>query len=202
MTKIQMRKIHSDWLNPHIRVDGTPLLTKNYFFFNLYIVNYLHFWHKIILVFTLLLNLLLKVIFSLQNSNLMYSVEFSPVLVQIQVRMDVPIQVWNVMEVMRRDCKEHHMTQVHMKENLLKEMQMMEKVSEHVGMNYPEIPDSRFVASLWEEAGSAENPITIDKYEGFSETMTPQNTPPQQQPAVEPRPAVHSIENPQNSSAA
>ena len=25
-------------------------------------------------------------------------------------------------------------------------MQMMEEVSDHVGMNYPEIPDSRFVA--------------------------------------------------------
>ena len=29
----------------------------------------------------------------------------------------------------------------------------------------------------WEEAGSAENSIIIDEDEGFSETMTPQNTP-------------------------
>ena len=29
----------------------------------------------------------------------------------------------------------------------------------------------------WEEAGSAENPITVDEDEVFSETMTPQNTP-------------------------
>ena len=45
-------------------------------------------------------------IFSVQNSNLMYSVEFSPDLVQIQVReivsgvfltrMDIPIQVWHI----------------------------------------------------------------------------------------------------------
>ena len=49
-------------------------------------------------------------------------------------------------------------------------MQMTEEVSEHVGMNYPKISDSRIVAQpvdnfffSWEEAGSAENPITIDE---------------------------------------
>ena len=77
------------------------------------------------------------------NSNLMYSVEFSPDLVQIQVRetvsgvflarRDVPIQVLHMVEVMRR----YHMTQVPMTENQLEEMQMMEEVSEHVRMNYP-----------------------------------------------------------------
>ena len=149
----------------------------------------------------------------------MYSVECSPDLVQIQVRetvsgvflarMDIPIQVWHMVEVMRRDFNEHHMTQVPMTENQLEEMLMMEGVSDHVGMIYSDIPDSRFVAQPvddllfpWEEAGSAENPITIDEDEGFSETMTPQNTPPQQPPAMEPRPALRSIENLQNSSAA
>ena len=78
-----------------------------------------------------------------------------------------------------------------------------------MGKNYPEIPDSRFVAQpvedflfLWEEAGSAEIYITINEDEGFSETMTPQNTPPQQAPAMEPRPALRSIDRLQNSSAA
>ena len=157
-------------------------------------------------------------IVSVQNSNLMYSVEFSPDLVQIQVRervsgvfltrMDIPIQVWHMVEVMLRDFNEHHMTQVPMTENQLEEKQMMEEVSDHVGMNYPKIPDSRFVAQPvddflipWEGAGSAENPITNDEHEGFSETMTPQNTPPQQPPATERRPALRSIENLQNSSA-
>ena len=81
-------------------------------------------------------------------------------------------------------------------------MQMMEEVSDHVWMNYPEVPDSRFVAQPvddflfpWEEAGSAENILTIDADEGFSETMTPQNTPRQQPPAMETRPALRSIEN-------
>ena len=156
-------------------------------------------------------------IFSVQNSNLMYSVEFSHDLVQIQVRetvsgvflarMDIPIQTWHMVEVMRRDSNEYHMTQVPMTENQLEEMQMMGEVFDHVGMNYPEIPDSRFVAQPvddflfpWEEAGSAENPITIDEDEGFSETMTPPA--PQKPPAMEPRPALRSIENLQNSSAA
>ena len=94
------------------------------------------------------------------------------------------------------------MTQVPMTENQLEEMQMMEEVSDHVGMNYPKIPDSRFVAQPvddflfpWEEARSAEKPITIDEDEGFSETMTPQNTTPQQPPAMEPRPALRCVEN-------
>ena len=61
-------------------------------------------------------------------------------------------------------------------------MQLMEEVSDPVGMNYPEIPDSRSVAHSvddflfpWEEAGSAEKPITMDEDEGFSETMLPQS---------------------------
>ena len=156
-------------------------------------------------------------IFSVQNSNLMYFVEFSPDLVKVHVRetvsgvflarMDIPIQVWHMVEVMRRDFSEHHMMQVPITENQLGTMQMMAEVSELVGMNYPEIPDSRFVAQPvddflfpWEEAGSAENPITIDEDEGFSETMTP--SVPQQPPAMEPRPALRSIGNLQNSSAA
>ena len=49
--------------------------------------------------------------------------------------------------------------------------------------------------------GSTEKFIAIDENEGFSETM-PQNKPPQQPPAMEPRPALCFIEKLQNSSAA
>ena len=63
---------------------------------------------------------------------------------------------------MRRDFHEHHLTQLPVTENQLEEMQMMEEVSEHVGMDYSEVPDSRFVAQAvedflfpWEEARSA-----------------------------------------------
>ena len=68
---------------------------------------------------------------------------------------------------------------------------MMEEVSGHGKMNYPAITDLRFLAQPVEdflfpreEAGSGENLITSDEDEGFSETMTPQNTPPQQPPAL------------------
>ena len=101
------------------------------------------------------------------------------------------------------------MMQVPITENQFGTMQMTEEVSEHVGMNYPEILDSRYVAQPvdnfffpWEEEGLVENPILIDEDEGLSETMTPQNTPPQQPPAMKPRPALRSIESLQNSSAA
>ena len=83
----------------------------------------------------------------------------------------------------------------------------MEEVSEHVGMNYPNTLDSRFVAQpvdcfpfSWEE-GSVENPIPIEKGEGFSEPRTPVSEPPKLSPAMEARPALRSIENLQNSSA-
>ena len=77
----------------------------------------------------------------------MFSVEFSVDLVQIQARetvcgvflalLNIPIQVWHMVKVMRRDFNEQHITQVLMTENQLGEMQMMEEVAEHVGMNYP-----------------------------------------------------------------
>ena len=62
----------------------------------------------------------------------MFSVEFSPDLVQIQVRetvsgaflarMDIPIQVWHMVEVMQRDFNEHHRTQVPITENQFRTM--------------------------------------------------------------------------------
>ena len=65
----------------------------------------------------------------------MFLVEFSADLVQIQVRetvcglfltrIDIPIQVWHMMEVMHRDFNEQHITQVTMTENQIREMQMM-----------------------------------------------------------------------------
>ena len=77
---------------------------------------------------------------------------------------------------------------------------MMEEVAEHVAMNYPETPGSRYVAQPfdnflfpWEEA-SVDNPIIIEEDEGFSEPRTPVSEP----PVLEARPALRSIENLQN----
>ena len=114
----------------------------------------------------------------------MYSVELSTDLVQIQVRervsevflarIDIPIQVWYMVEVMRRDFNEHRMMQIPMAESQLGEVQMMEDVAEQVGMNYHNTPDSRYVAQPvedflfpWEEAGSAENPMTKVKMKAY-----------------------------------
>ena len=76
---------------------------------------------------------------------------------------------------MGRDFNQRHMIEVPMTENQLGEMQMMEEVAEHMGMNHPEPPDSRYAAQPfsdflfpWEE-GSVDNPITIEEDEGFSE---------------------------------
>ena len=87
------------------------------------------------------------------NSNLTFSVEFSSYLVQIQVRetvcgvflarMDIPIQIWHMVELMRRGFSEYHIKQVPMTENQLGDMQMMEEVAEHMGNNYPDTPVSR-----------------------------------------------------------
>ena len=55
---------------------------------------------------------------------------------------------------------------------------MTEKVSEHVLMDYPKIPDSYFNAQLvddfrlpWKDEGSATNLINIDEDEQFSEPI-------------------------------
>ena len=118
-------------------------------------------------------------IFSVQNNNLMFSVVFSADLVQIQVRetvfgvflarMDISIQVWHMVEVMGRAFTEDHITQVPIIEIQLGEMQMMEEVAEHEGMNYPETHDSRYVAQPfddflfpWEEE-SVNNTNTIEE---------------------------------------
>ena len=119
--------------------------------------------------------------------------------------MDIPIQVWHMVEVLRRDFNEYHITQVPLIENQLGEMKMMEEMAaEHVGMNYPETPDSRYVAQPfddflfhWEE-GSVDNPITIKHDEGFSEPKTPVSEPPRQPTVMEAGPALRSIENLQN----
>ena len=113
-----------------------------------------------------------------------------------------------MVEVMRRDFNEHDMMQFPITENQLGTMQMMEKKTEHVGMSYPEIADSRFLAQPvddflvpWAE-GSVDNPISIEEDEGFSEPRTPFSEPPRQPPMMESRPALRSIENLQNFSAA
>ena len=89
---------------------------------------------------------------------------------------------------MNSDFNDHHLMQKTFTDNYFWSSQLMKEVDEHVRKIYPEIPYSGDVAQLvnkflypWgKEMESAENSITIDKNEGFSEKTTPQNTPPQQ----------------------
>ena len=92
--------------------------------------------------------------------------------------------------------------QVPITEKQLATKQMIEEVSQHVGMNYPEIPETRYLAQPvedfnfpWEEERSVENPITIEEDEVFSEPRTRVSEPPGQSPALEARPPLPSIEN-------
>ena len=97
-------------------------------------------------------------IVSVQNNNLMFSVEFSADLVQIQVRetgcgvflarMDIPIQVWHMVEVMRRDFNEHHKTQVPITENHFATMQMMEETLD-MWLNHSTISSFLGKRDLW-----------------------------------------------------
>ena len=110
----------------------------------------------------------------------MFWVGFSADLVQIQMRETVC-----VVFLARID--------------ILGEMQMMEELAEHVGMNYPETPDSRYVAQpiddflfLWEE-GSVDNPITMEEYERFFEPKTSVSEPLRQPPVLQTRPALRSM---------
>ena len=88
-------------------------------------------------------------------------------------------------------------------------MRTMSQIAEQIGMDYPEVPNSRYAAQTvnnfifaWEEERSVKNPITTEEDEGFSEPRTPVSEPPRQPTATEARPALRSIENLQNTSAA
>ena len=113
-----------------------------------------------------------------------------------------------MVEVMRKDLNEHHRTQVPMTENQLGTLYIKKEVSVHVGMNYLKTLDSRYGAEPFDvflftrEEGSVDNPITIGEDEGFFEPRTPVSEPPRQPPVMEARPALRSIENLQNYSAA
>ena len=137
----------------------TSSLSSDYFKFNLTTVSYLFFPQKIIIVFTLylLLNLLLKMNFLVQsrvlgrifawsrtNSSARNCLEcFSPILSLARG------------EVMRSELNKHHQMQVALVRNHNRTMQIMGQKAEQVWMVHREI---------------LQNPITVDKDEGSSET--------------------------------
>ena len=84
-----------------------------------------------------------------------------------------------MVEVVQKNFNEHQMTQVPITEKYLGTMEMIEEVFDHVGMNYPKTPDSRYATQTIDdflfpcEEGSVDNPITIEEDEGFSASRTP-----------------------------
>ena len=88
---------------------------------------------------------------------------------------DIPIRILHMVEFMQLDLNKQHMMQYPITENQLRSRQMMGEKFEHMGMNYPEVPDSRYVAqpvidfffSWKKEMGSAKKPNAIVEVEGF-----------------------------------
>ena len=92
--------------------------------------------------------------------------------------MNVKIQVWHMIEIMRRDFSEHHQMLLTITENQIGMMERMSEIADQVGIDYPEV--------------SVKNPITIEGDEGLSEPKTPVSEPPRQPLAIEARPGLRS----------
>ena len=114
-----------------------------------------------------------------------------------------------MIEILRRDFREHHQMHVRITQNQFGTMEMMSQIAEQIVMDYPESPGcyrykaqpvNDFLFHL-EEEGSVENPITIEDDEGFSEPRTPVTESSRPTTAMEARPALCFIENLHNSSA-
>ena len=111
----------------------------------------------------------------------MFSVEFLLNIVQIQVRETLwrvyghLSHVWQKVEVMRMDFNEHQIMHVPMTEKELVSKQMKDEVAEHLVLDYPDTPDSRYVAQSIKESfypleeGSVANSIIIEEGHGFSQ---------------------------------
>ena len=116
-------------------------------------------------------------------------------------QMDVPNQVWHMIKIMGGDFSEQYQSQVP-KKTQLETIIMVSHIAEQIGMNYPEVPDSRYVAQsvidfffAWEEEGSVENLITTEEDEGLSEPKIPVSEPASEPMAMVARTALPSIEN-------
>ena len=80
--------------------------------------------------------------------------------------VDVTIQVWHMIEIMRRDFSDHHHLQAPITKNQPETIGMMSHFTEQLGMDYSQVPDYKYKAQPgndflfpWEGEGSAENRI-------------------------------------------
>ena len=61
------------------------------------------------------------------------------------VQLDVPIQVWHMIEIMRRDFSERHRMQAPITENQLQTTLKITQIAEQIGIDCFDFPDSRYV---------------------------------------------------------
>ena len=54
-------------------------------------------------------------------------------------QMDVPIQVWHIIEIMRRDFSEHRQIHVPITENQVGTVGMIFYIAQQIEMNYPDM---------------------------------------------------------------
>ena len=77
-------------------------------------------------------------------------------------QLDVPIQVWHMIEIMRRDFSERHRMQAPITENQLQTTLKITQIAEQIGIDCFDFPDSRYVMEA--------RPVlrTNENYQNFS----------------------------------
>lgn len=118
--------------------------------------------------------------FTVTNNNMRYSFTFWPDFVTIRVEdlqsgifvttLDIPIQVWQLVDVQRNQFRDYHSSTIPITENQQGSMEMYQQVDMAAGY----VPfgsfvnDNQFQAGsiehrfAWENEGSQENPIEVD----------------------------------------
>ena len=94
-------------------------------------------------------------IFTVTNSNLIYSFSFTPEKVHIQINdtsnnlfmtcLEMPVEVLQIIEQQRQQFNTFHMSQVPLTENQLGTQQMSSEVAAESGHDLPDIFDANFV---------------------------------------------------------
>ena len=94
-------------------------------------------------------------IFTVTNSNLIYSFSFTPEKVHIQINdtsnnffmtcLEMPVEVLQIIEQQRQQFNTFHMSQVPLTENQLGTQQMSSEVAAESGHDLPNIFDANFV---------------------------------------------------------
>ena len=116
-------------------------------------------------------------------------------------QLNFSFQELHIIEVTRRDFNNNHHMQVLVTWNEFGMMGMMSQIAEKVGIDYSEVPDSRYVAQpmndflfLWEEKGYVEKRFYSERMrDSRIEPVTLMRKPSSETPVMETRPALRSF---------